>query len=386
MGFDSVADGDKSGSTTGRTILVLATFTLLAGTSMASGLEDFASQEYAEEDWREGVVDDATDDDGWDTMKSEDKPMKRAAKKFIRAMMGKRMDDRMDDRTDHLEDRMTAGQELVTAFQFCIEHTECTGDAGELRFMIDSINSRHADMREKIDVKGSEELPEQRDRMMADDDDSQEDCEASGGTWSEERQVCYSEDERDDREDEEETRFDCRTEEVWSEEKKEWCDALMVKDEGWYEWDGVDRKASMLESAAAAVAFCLESEDCTADEAALTVIHDRMIDRHQRHVRDAARLDRGGWDDGESRVMADIQVSQETCLERGGEWVTDVENSACVWPEFDREGCDKGEDREDQSEDDREEDREDESDESATTQADCEANGGTWSEERQACY
>ena len=62
MGFDSVADGDKSGSTIGRTILVLATFTLLAGTSMASGLEDFASQEYAEEDWREGVVDDATDD------------------------------------------------------------------------------------------------------------------------------------------------------------------------------------------------------------------------------------------------------------------------------------------------------------------------------------
>ena len=38
MGFDSVADGDKSGSTIGRTILVLATFTLLAGTSMASGL------------------------------------------------------------------------------------------------------------------------------------------------------------------------------------------------------------------------------------------------------------------------------------------------------------------------------------------------------------
>ena len=50
MGFDSAADGDKSGSTIGRTILVLATFTLLAGTSMASGLEDFATQEYAEED------------------------------------------------------------------------------------------------------------------------------------------------------------------------------------------------------------------------------------------------------------------------------------------------------------------------------------------------
>jgi len=139
-----------------RGILALAIFTLLAGTSMAAGLEDFASQEYAEDDWREGVVDDATDDEGWDTMKSDDKPIKRAAKKFIRAMMGKRMDDRMDDRIDHLEDRMTAGQELVTAFQFCIDHTECTGDADELRLMIDSINSRHADMREKIDAKGSD--------------------------------------------------------------------------------------------------------------------------------------------------------------------------------------------------------------------------------------
>ena len=125
----------------------------------------------------------------------------------------------MDDRTDHLEDRMTAGQELVTAFQFCIEHTECTGDADELQFMIDSINSRHADMREKIDAKESDELPEQRDRMMADDDDSRDGAE---------------------------TRFDCRTEEVWSDEKKEWCEALMVKDEGWHQWDGVDRKASML--------------------------------------------------------------------------------------------------------------------------------------------
>ena len=382
MSAQSAADLEKKGSPMTRGILALAIFTLLAGTSMAAGLEDFASQEYAEDDWREGVVDDATDDEGWDTMKSDDKPIKRAAKKFIRAMMGKRMDDRMDDRMDHLEDRMTAGQELVTAFQFCIEHTECTGDSDELQFMIDSINSRHADMREKIDAKGSDELPEQRDRMMADDDDSQEDCEAAGGTWSEERQVCYSEEERDDREDEEEIRFDCRTEEVWSEEKQEWCDELMMKDEGWHEWDGIERKASMLESAAAAVAFCLESEDCTADPSALTSIHDRMIDRHHRHVRDATRMDRGGWGDGESRVMADIQISQETCLERGGEWVTDDETSSCAWPEFDREGCDKDEDRGDQSED----DREDESDESATTQEECEANGGTWSEDRQQCY
>ena len=130
----------------------------------------------------------------------------------------------------------------------------------------------------------------------------------------------------------------------------------------------------MLESASTAIEFCLESEECTADAAALTAIHDRMLDRHNRHMRDAARLDRGEWGDGESRAMADIEVSQETCLERGGEWVTDGDASACVWPEFDREGCDK------------DEDREDDSNESATTQEECEADGGTWSEERQACY
>jgi hypothetical protein len=134
----------------------------------------------------------------------------------------------------------------------------------------------------------------------------------------------------------------------------------------------------MLETASTAVEFCIESDDCTADAAALTAIHERMIDRHMHHMRDAMRLDRGDWDEGTARVMGDIEVSEETCLERGGEWATDGDASACVWPEFDREGCDKGEDRED--------DREDESNEPATSQEECEANGGTWSEDRQQCY
>ena len=372
MSLDTAADGSKSQSPMGNALVVLAIFTLLAGTSMAAALEDFAAPDYAEDSWMDAVVDDATDDRGWDTIKSDDRPIKRAAKNLIHRMMPKRMDDRMDDRMDHLEDRMAAGQELVTAFQFCIEHIECTGDADELQFMIDSINSRHADMREKIDARESEELPEQRDRKkMADDDDSQEDCEAAGGTWSDERQVCYSGDEREVEDDEE--WFDCRTRELWSEEKQEWCDALMDNDD-WHVWDGADRKAAMLESASTAIEFCLESDDCTADAAALTAIHERMIDRHMHHMRDAMRLDRGGWDEGTARVMGDIEVSEETCLERGGEWVTDGDASACVWPEFDREGCDKGEDRED------------ESNESATSQDECEASGGTWSEERQQCY
>ena len=350
MSTDSAADGSKSQSPTGKGLVALAIFTLLAGTSMAAGLEDFAAPDYAEDSWMDGVVDDATDDRGWDTVKLDDRPIKRAAKDLIHRMMPKRMDDRMDDRMDHLEDRMAAGQELVTAFQFCIEHVECTGDTDELRFMIDSINSRHIDMREKVDAREAGELPEQRDRKMADDD---------------EREA-----------EDDEVRFDCRTYEFWSEEKQEWCDSHYNDD--WGQWDGADRKAAILETASTAVEFCLESDDCTADAAALTAIHERMIDRHMHHMRDAMRLDRGDWDEGTARVMGDIEVSEETCMERGGEWVTGDDASLCVWPEFDREGCDKDEDREDE--------REDDSNDSATSQEECESNGGTWSEDRQQCY
>jgi len=368
MSEDSLPDGKKSESSIPKGIVALAIFTLLAGTSMAAGLEDFAAPDYAEDSWMDGVVDDATDDRGWDTIESDDRPIRKAAKELIHRMMPKRMDDRMDDRMGHLQDRMAAGQELVTAFQFCIEHAECTGDTDELQFMIDSINSRHVDMRAKIDAREAGELPEQRDRKMADDD---------------EREV-----------EDDEVRFDCRTYEFWTEEKQEWCDSHYNDD--WHQWDGADRKASMLETASIAVVFCLESDDCTADAAALMAIHERMIDRHMHHMRDAMRLDRGDWDEGEARVMGDIEVSEEMCLERGGQWVTDGDASVCVWPEFDREGCDKDEDREDESEDERErddpdsedseEDREEESNESSASQEDCEAAGGTWSEDRQQCY
>ena len=73
-------------------------------------MEEFAAPEYAEDDWMAGVVDDATDDEDWDERESDDSPMKKGAKDFIRGMMSKRMDDRMDNRADHLEQRIAAGQ------------------------------------------------------------------------------------------------------------------------------------------------------------------------------------------------------------------------------------------------------------------------------------
>ena len=68
-----------------------------------------------------GVVDDATDDEDWDERESDDGPMKKGAKDFIRGMMSKSMDDRMDDRVEHLEQRIAAGEELIIALRFCIE-------------------------------------------------------------------------------------------------------------------------------------------------------------------------------------------------------------------------------------------------------------------------
>ena len=89
-----------------------------------------------------GVVDDATDDEDWDERESDDSPMKKGAKDFIRGMMSKRMDDRMDNRADHLEQRIAAGQELIIALRFCLEQTECDADSDALQEMIDNMWSQ----------------------------------------------------------------------------------------------------------------------------------------------------------------------------------------------------------------------------------------------------
>ena len=427
-------EGDKNVSPMSRGVLALAIFTLLASSSMAAGLEEFAAPEYAEDDWMAGVVDDATDDEDWDERKSEDSRMKKGAKDFIRNMMSDRMDDRMDDRVEHLEQRIAAGQELIIALRFCLEETACEADSEQLQEMIDNMEGKHAEMQHKIDAESqdqlsAEEVPMRTDPTPTDDDETtQEDCEAAGGEWYEDRQVCVTESEERiciweedgvvhyDCPDEDEVRFDCRTDEVWSEEKEEWCHARMEHGD-WHDWDD-DRKmrysedkATMLEAASTAIAYCLENEACTADASAITSVYEEMTEKHHRHAKCAGgeKCHRGKDDrrglmerlsdavfggpaemedredfDMEIRIMADLEVPQEVCEERGGEWVVDGDTSACVWPEYDRD-CNKDKDRDD-SEDSNQEPVEDESNESATTQEECEANGGTWSEDRQQCY
>ena len=387
---------DKNVSPTSRGVLALAIFTLLAGSSMAAGLEDFAAPEYAEDDWMAGVVDDATDDEDWDERKSEDSRMKKGAKDFIRSMMSNRMDDRMDDRVEHLEQRIAAGEELIIALRFCLEETACEADSEQLQEMIDNMEGKHAEMQHKIDAESqdeltAEEVPMRTDPDPADDDETtQEDCEAAGGEWYEDRQVCVTEsDERIclweedgvvhyDCPDEDEVRFDCRTNEVWSEEKEEWCHARMEHGD-WNDWDD-DRKmrysedkASMLEAASTAIAYCLENEACTADASAITSVYEEMTEKHHRHAKCAGgekchrdKDDRRGLMerlsdavfggpaemedreefDMEIRIMADLEVPQEVCEERGGEWVADGDASACVWPEYDRD-CNKDKERDD---------------------------------------
>ena len=394
---NSTAQSKTRARTTG--LVALAVISLLAGASVGASLEEFAAPEYAEDDWMSGVVDDATDDEDWDERESDDSPMKKGAKDFIRGMMSERMDDRMDDRIEHLEQRIAAGQEFIIALRFCLEQTECVADGEELQEMIDNMETKHAEMQVKVDAHSLEELPEESQRMEAEGD---------------------RDDENSEKGDEEEW-FDCRTREMWSEEKQEWCDDFMDK-ENWHQWDDnrkmdyAEDRAGMLEAASIAIAYCLESEECDADASAITSIHQKMTEKHEHHMRCAEdkRCDRGKHDrrglmqrfsdamfggpgemqdkedrDTEVRVMADLMIPQEICEERGGEWVDRDGRSACVWPEYDRD-CDKDDDSEDDGSDDGSEDDRDRedggSDNESGTQEECEASGGTWSEERQTCY
>ena len=396
MTDEKISNGQtkKQARTTG--LVALAVISLLAGASVGASLEEFAAPEYAEDDWMAGVVDDATDDEDWDERESDDSPMKKGAKDFIRGMMSKRMDDRMDNRADHLEQRIAAGQELIIALRFCLEQTECDADSDALQEMIDNMESKHAEMQAKIDAQVQDELPDEGQRMMSEDEDRDRqdewyDC-MTDEVWSEEKQAwCDAQSEKDP----EDEWYDCRTRELWSDEKQAWCDDFMDKVE-WHKWDDIRKvdysqdRAEMIEAAAIAISYCLTSEDCDADASAISSIHQKMTDKHDRHMRCAEdmRCDRGKHDRrglvqrlsdamfggpgevedrddraNEARVLADLMIPQEVCEQRGGEWVDEDGRSACVWPEYDRD-CDKGDDREDDGteQDDQSDEREGDSD------------------------
>lgn len=377
--------------TTNKGITVLVVLVLFASASVGTSVEEFAAPTYAEDNPYQGAVDDTTDDKDWRPLGDDSKGVKKGAKNFFGKIMSNKMDDRMEDREAHLEERISIGQEIIIAYQFCIDSTDCEVDSNELEEMIDNLNFRHSDMQIKLNLD-NDELSEKNIAKFSDDEDrSQESCEEDGGTWSDDRQVCYYEDERADSEEDSEDWYDCRTEEIWSDDKQEWCDAFLDKDD-WGMWD-IDRKkafsddrAIMLEAGRIAISFCISSDDCTADKEVLRGVTEHMSLRHDSH-RDCTETDRCARSDEDPRGIfhrlrdvirrtpnaeetrpPHMEISEDACNERGGEWIDvedrDEEFSFCnFW--FD---------------DDRQENNWE------TTQEECEEEGGSWSEERNECY
>jgi len=389
----------KQPSTINKGTVMIAVLILFAGSSVGASIEEFAAPTYAEEDPYLGAVDDTTDEKDWRALDSNNK----GAKNFFSKIMPNRMDDRLDDRISHLEERIEIGQEIVIAYQFCIDQEDCEVDATVLEEMINNLNTKHSDMQEKINSNEllEEEVArftEREDNEMgdeeenapedtSDDDSGQEECEEAGGTWSEDRRVCYEEDERlciwEDEDgvvhygcedDNREVRFDCRTEEIWSDEKQKWCDLDRKKAFS-------DDKAILLESGRIAISFCIVSEDCTADQEKLREVLAHMSQRHENHrdCTDEERCEFGVQDkkglfdrlhdtirkdkrDAKTLSAPNMDVGEDACNERGGEWIEvddrDKYFAFCnFWTPHDD-----------------------------SSQVECEEEGGTWSEERKTCY
>ena len=81
----------------------------------------------------------------------------------------------------------------------------------------------------------------------------------------------------------------------------------------------------------------------------------------------------------------DRVMNEENCLEKGGTWDSDRQECYETCDRQDEEETNSEESSESENSDERPNDEE--SSESETSnQEDCEANGGTWSEERQECF
>jgi len=371
-------------------VVALAVVSLLAGASVAATLEDYAAPVYAEEDPFEGAVDDVTGEDTWEAKETDGKPMG----KHIRKAMKSRMNDRMEDRAEHLEKRIDIDSNLIAAFQFCLDSSDCTADSESLSEMIEKLTWAVDGMQAKLDGTDSVTIE-----------------------W-----------------------YDCSTEEVWSEEKEEWCEEneedkadktddyqICIREENgvvhydcddgkfkdWDErkhWDETERmefaeeKFIQLRAAQEAIAFCIESDDCSADSETIGTALRHMTSRADHHsecaderrchrdhdMRKGFRGRMGGaickmldrCDDRETDERPPVLViTQEMCESRMGVWTEATDRGEgvfyCEWSELDTEP----EEEDDSSERDGDDDAD-----SPDNQEDCEASGGTWYEDRQYCH
>ena len=345
-------------------VITLAMVSLLAGASVSATLEDYAAPVYAEEDPFEGAVDDVTGEDTWEAKETESKPFG----KHIRKAMKSRMDDRMDDRTEHLEKRIQIDSNLIIAFQFCQDNADCTADAESLSEMIGKLSSAVDGMQAKLD--GSDSVVDKEGY----EDGTQEECEEKGGTWT-----------TDDRKGEY-----C----AFTDEYKDWDERKDWDEEKRMEFS--EEKSIQLRAAQQAISFCISSQDCSADQETLGTVLEHMTSRENHHsdCSDDQRCDRDhdrrkGFRDRIGGVFCkmldrcedrgqpipappQVEITQEMCESRMGVWTEAADRGEgvfyCEWT------------------DDREDDRGDEGQETSDNQEDCEANGGTWYEDRQYCH
>jgi len=324
-------------------VIALAVVSLLAGASVAATLEEYAAPVYAEADPFEGAVDDMTGEDTWEAKDTDEKPMG----KHIRKALKSRMNDRMEDRTEHLEKRTEIDTNLITAFQFCLDSVVCAADTESLSGMIEKLTLAVDGMQAKVDATDFVDDPSHwvvidGELTSRDEDSSQAACEEADGTWT-----------TDDRKGEY-----CAS----SEDYKDWDERK--------DWDETERmefaeeKSTHLRAAQEAIAFCIESEDCSADSETIETALGRMLSRaeHHRECADDRRCDRdhdmrkgfrgrmGGAlckmvDRCEDREKDDgppsVEITQEMCESRMGVWTEAADRGDgvfyCDWSELDEE-------------------------------------------------
>ena len=383
-------------------ILALAVISLLAGASVSTSVDDLVEPRYAEDSPYAGVIDDAVGDATWGQLEKNEKGLKGKLKSFL----SDRMDISDEDREMHLQERVEANQILSTALQFCIDNVDCDADSEVLTTMLFSMDLRTKPMMKEVNL-------------------DMQDWEEKKAYW------------QDNYPGWEEKKADWEAEYLdWEEKKSDWPETREngeaplnpeSKEKGMknphkhHEWKDFGEKEltdkmSMVENGAIAITYCISHSDCaglaaTHDDrrtfnSILNKIGEEMANRHadyqecyegedcereDKHEqrqnigllsrisdnfqRDDLYRDDLDRDDLDRTDYKKFDVTQEMCESRLGNWVVEDDKSYCVWSEKD---CSDPDSLDEESEQD--------TDDEDSSQESCEANGGTWSEDRQVCY
>ena len=408
-------------------ILTLAVISLLAGASVSASVDEFLEPRYVEDNPYAGVVDDAVGDATWEEVKHDKKGINNLIKSFLKNRIGG-LDE---ERNEHLEERIAAIEALRTALQFCLDNLDCNAESEVLSLTLLSIDLRTPSMNAKI---GFEEDGWRYEDL------TEAECESRTGNWAsdEGKSYCFRpggswiDNDYEDKHDEE--WFDCRTKELWTDEKQEWCDDLQDnmkfkpfspeaahKDWSAMEKTDISEKMTMTENSAIAISYCINNHECggidmTNDDrhdlnSILTKVGEEMAKRHADYQECHEELDcERESEDKQQREMKGLvsrmkdifkdddlkdsplpatydrsdftrfEMTQEICEARDGTWTAAPDRGEGFYY------CDNLIDGVDKECEDDEDENESEIDNEDNSQESCEEAGGTWSEDRQECY